>query len=147
MYRLSLIVVGKLKNRSITALCEDYLKRLQRHARIDCVELRDGDVDSEGRRILEVLEKRPSVYTLALAEEGRLQTSRKFAEVLLAEQGKPMCFIIGGAFGLSSEVKARADGLLSLSSMTLTHEFARLLLMEQLYRAAAINSGSKYHHD
>ena len=58
-----------------------------------------------------------------------------------------MCFIIGGAYGLSPEVKARADRLLSLSPMTLTHEFARLVLMEQLYRAASINSGSKYHHD
>jgi 23S rRNA (pseudouridine1915-N3)-methyltransferase len=147
MYRLTLIVVGRLKNRSISALCEDYAKRLQRHARIDCVELRDGNVESEGRRILEALEKRSPAYTLALAEEGRLHTSRKFAEVLQEEKGKPMCFIIGGAFGLSQEVKARADGLLSLSPMTLTHEFARLVLMEQLYRAAAINSGSKYHHD
>ena len=147
MYRFTLIVVGKLKKRSISALCEDYAKRLQRHARIECVELRDGDVESEGRRILEALEKRPPSFTLALAEEGTLYTSRGFAEVLVDEPGKPMCFIAGGAYGLSPEVKARADRLLSLSPMTLTHELARLVLMEQLYRAASINIGSKYHHD
>ena len=147
MYRFTLIAVGKLKNRSISALCADYAKRLQRHARIECVELRDGDVESEGRRILEALEKRPPCFTLALAEEGRLYTSREFAEVLVEEPGKPMCFIVGGAYGLSPEVKARANRLLSLSPMTLTHELARLVLMEQLYRAASINSGSKYHQE
>ena len=147
MHRHTLIVVGKLKNRSIAALCQDYASRLQRHARIECVELRDGDLASEGRRILEALEKRPPARTYALAEEGRLRTSREFAGALLERQGGPACVIIGGAYGLSPEVKARADELLSLSPMTLTHEFARLVLMEQLYRAASINSGSKYHHD
>ncbi|MGC6456534.1 MAG: 23S rRNA (pseudouridine(1915)-N(3))-methyltransferase RlmH [Coraliomargaritaceae bacterium] len=147
MYRLTLIVVGKLKNRSIAALCEDYTKRLQRHARVECVELRDGDVASEGCRILEAIEKRPPGFIWALAEEGRPQTSRQFAGALLEQQGKPMYLIIGGAFGLSPEVKKRADALLSLSPMTLTHELARLVLTEQLYRAASINSGSKYHHD
>lgn len=147
MYRPTLIVIGKLKNRSIVSLCEDYAKRLQRHARMECVELRDGDVESEGRRILEALDKRSPAFTWALAEEGRPYTSRQLAEALLEQQGKPVCFVIGGAYGLSPEVKNRADALLSLSPMTLTHEFARLVLMEQLYRAASINSGSKYHHD
>lgn len=146
MYRCDLIVVGKLKNRAIASLRDDYANRLKRHARIECVELRDGDVDSEGRRILEVLEKRPSSHVFALAEEGTLRTSREFAELLKLQSG-PLCFLIGGAFGLSPEVKARADELFSLSPMTLTHEFAHLVLMEQLYRAASINSGSKYHHD
>ncbi|MGB0258786.1 MAG: 23S rRNA (pseudouridine(1915)-N(3))-methyltransferase RlmH, partial [Coraliomargarita sp.] len=62
-------------------------------------------------------------------------------------QGQPAVFIIGGAYGLSDAVKARADGLFALSPMTFTHEIARMILCEQLYRAVSINSGSKYHHE
>lgn len=129
------------------ALYEDYVKRLQRHTRLECIELRDGDIENEGRRILEAIEKRPRAYIIALAEEGTPRTSRELAGELLRLQSDPVCFVIGGAFGLSTKVKARADELLSLSPMTLTHEFARVLLIEQIYRGVTINSGSKYHHD
>jgi 23S rRNA (pseudouridine1915-N3)-methyltransferase len=81
-----------------------------------------------------------------MAEEGKTRTSTGLAAELFALQGQPAVFIIGGAYGLSSAVKARADLLFALSPLTFTHEIARMLLCEQLYRAVSISSGSKYHH-
>ena len=72
---------------------------------------------------------------------------RQLADELQALQGQPVVFVVGGAYGLSEAVKQRADILLSLSPMTFTHEIARMLLCEQLYRTVAIQTGSKYHHE
>ena len=72
--------------------------------------------------------------------------SATFSRELHGLQGKPAIFIIGGAYGLSPAVKARANVVLSLSPFTFTHEIARMLLCEQLYRVVSINSGSNYHH-
>ena len=82
-----------------------------------------------------------------MAEEGVVRSSRVLARQLQSLQGQPAVFIIGGAYGLSAAVKQRADELFALSPMTFTHEIARMLVCEQLYRAVSINSGSKYHHD
>ena len=111
------------------------------------VELKDGSVESEGQRIVEAIEKRSGSMVYALAEEGKERSSSAFAKELYQLQGRPALFVIGGAFGLSPAVKTLADNSLSLSQMTLTHEMARLLLIEQIYRSVAINTGSKYHHD
>jgi len=146
MYRHTLIVIGKLKNRAIFELCHDYSKRLQRHAQLECLELKDSDSESEGRRIIEILDKRPA-FVYALAEEGGSISSRQLANAIHTHGSQPVHFVIGGPYGLSQAVKERADGLLSLGAITLTHELARLILLEQLYRAASMNCGSKYHHD
>ena len=82
-----------------------------------------------------------------MAEEGRTRSSQKLAAELQALQGRSAVFIVGGAYGLSAAVKSRADVLLSLSPFTFTHEIARMLLCEQLYRAVSIQTGSKYHHE
>jgi 23S rRNA (pseudouridine1915-N3)-methyltransferase len=81
-----------------------------------------------------------------MAEEGGTRSSQQLADELQALRGRPAVFIIGGAYGLSDAVKQRADVLLSLSPFTFTHEIARMLLCEQLYRAVSIQTGSKYHH-
>ena len=81
-----------------------------------------------------------------MAEEGKTRTSAGLAKELYALQGQPAVFIIGGAYGLSPAVKAKAEVLFALSPLTFTHEIARMLLCEQLYRAVSINAGSKYHH-
>lgn len=146
MYRYTVIAVGKMKNRSLAALCDDFCKRLKRQGNFELIELKDGDVESEGQRILESLQKRGDTKVFAMAEEGKTRTSAVLAKELFNLQGQPAVFIIGGAYGLSDTVKARADGLFALSPMTFTHEIARMILCEQLYRAVAINSGSKYHH-
>jgi 23S rRNA (pseudouridine1915-N3)-methyltransferase len=147
MYRYTVIAIGKVKNRSLGSLCDDFAKRLQRQGNFELLELKDGDLESEGQRILEALAKRSGARVYAMAEEGKTSSSAQLATELFSLQGQPAIFIIGGAYGLSSAVKERADALFSLSPMTFTHEIARMLVCEQLYRAVSINSGSKYHHE
>lgn len=147
MFRYTVIAVGKMKNRSLSALCDDFCKRLKRQGNFELVELKDGDVQSEGRKILDALAKRSEARVFAMAEEGRTRSSQKLASELGGLQGQPAVFIIGGAYGLSDAVKARADELFALSPLTFTHEIARMLVCEQLYRAVSIQTGSKYHHD
>ena len=147
MFRYTIIAVGKMKNRSLAALCDDFAKRLKRQGNFELVELKDGDVESEGERILDALAKRGDARIFAMAEEGRTRSSQKLAAELQALQGRSAVFIVGGAYGLSAAVKSRADVLLSLSPFTFTNEIARMLLCEQLYRAVSIQTGSKYHHE
>ena len=146
MFRYTVIAIGKMKNRSLAMLCDDFSQRLKRQGNFELIELKDGDVESEGLRILEALAKRSDARIYAMAEEGMTRTSQRLADELYALQGRPAIFILGGAYGLSDTVKARADALFSLSPLTFTHEIARMLVYEQLYRAVAIQTGSKYHH-
>ena len=146
MYRYTIIAIGRMKNKPLTALCDDFSKRLKRSGNFELLELKDGDVESEGERILEALTKRKDARVYAMAEEGKTRTSTGLAKQLFDLQGQPAIFIIGGAYGLSHAVKARADVLFALSPLTFTHEIARMLLCEQLYRAVSINAGSNYHH-
>jgi 23S rRNA (pseudouridine1915-N3)-methyltransferase len=147
MFRYTVIAIGKMKNRSLAMLCYDFSQRLKRQGNFELLELKDGDVESEGLRILEALAKRSDARIYAMAEEGMTRTSQRLADELYALQGRPAIFILGGAYGLSDTVKARADALFSLSPLTFTHEIARMLVYEQLYRAVAIQTGSKYHHE
>jgi len=147
MYRYTLIAIGRMKSRPLADLCADFSKRLKRSGNFELVELKDGDIESEGQRILEALDKRRDSQVFAMAEEGATRSSAKLAKELFDLQGQQAIFIIGGAYGLSPAVKARADQLFALSPLTFTHEIARMLVCEQLYRAVSINSGSKYHHE
>ncbi len=147
MYRYTVIAVGKMKNRALADLSDDFSKRLKRSGNFELIELKDGDIESEGQRILEALDKRRGARVYAMAEEGRTCNSPIFAKELFDLQGQQAIFIIGGAYGLSPSVKERAEVLFALSPLTFTHEIARMLLCEQLYRAVSINSGSKYHHE
>ena len=147
MFRYTIIAVGKMKNRSLAALCADFSKRLKRQGNFELVELKDGNVQSEGQRIIEALAKRGDAHVYAMAEEGATRTSHQLAGELSALQGRHAVFIIGGAYGLDSAVKQRADALFALSPLTFTHEIARMLVYEQLYRAVSIQTGSKYHHE
>lgn len=146
MFHLTLLTIGKLKNASIKSLAEDYQKRLKRHGRFETVEFADGTIESEGQRLLDYLNKHPQSKIFILAEEGQTLSSESFSKELQALQGRHTIFVIGGAFGLDPQVKAKADTLLALSPMTFTHELAQMLLCEQLYRGISILNGSKYHH-
>ncbi|CAA6692950.1 MULTISPECIES: 23S rRNA (pseudouridine(1915)-N(3))-methyltransferase RlmH [unclassified Lentimonas] len=146
MYRYTIIAIGRMKNKPLLALTDDFSKRLKRSGNFELIELNDGTVESEGERILDALAKRKGARIYAMAEEGKTRTSAGLAKELLNLQGQPAVFIIGGAYGLSPAVKAKADVLFALSPLTFTHEIARMLLCEQLYRAVSINAGSKYHH-
>lgn len=150
MFRFRLIAVGKVKEPAIRLLCEHYADRIRRQyqATVEWVEVKDAQTPAaEGKALLKAIgEGRACGSVYALAEEGRQYTSVALSEVLAALPGRAATFVIGGAYGLCPEVKQRADALLSLSAMTLTHELARLFLCEQLYRCASIAAGSKYHH-
>jgi 23S rRNA (pseudouridine1915-N3)-methyltransferase len=147
MFRYSVIAIGKMKNRSLAMLCDDFSQRLKRQGNFELIELKDGDVESEGLRILEAISKRSDARIYVMAEEGTTRTSQRLADELYALQGRSAIFILGGAYGLSDTVKERGDALFSLSPLTFTHEIARMLVCEQLYRAVAIQTGSKYHHE
>ena len=146
MFNFTIVTVGKLKSAPINELVQDYHNRLKRYGKIETIILSDGTKETEGQRMLDLINKRKGAKVIILGEEGRCMSSLELASTVKDLQGQHALFIIGGAYGLSEAVKTSADQLLSLSSMTLTHEMAALVLIEQLYRAISINNGSKYHH-
>lgn len=159
MQRINLIAVGKLKEPFYLDAVQEYAKRLQRHCKLTCIELNEqrlGDAPSgaeirhalaaEAAAIREKLPKSGAV--IALCIEGRELTSPAFSELLssYALKGQSdVSFLIGGSFGLDEGLKKEADFCLSLSPMTFPHHLARVMLLEQLYRAYEIAAGSKYH--
>lgn len=160
MLRINLICIGKIKDKFYTDAIAEYAKRLGAFCRFTVTELAEERVKSntpnaaqigevlaaEGKRILQ--KTAAADYVIALCIEGRLQSSEELAQTLAgaAVVGKSTVdFIIGGSYGLSDAVKARADLRLSMSRMTFPHQLARVILTEQIYRAFEINSGGKYH--
>ena len=159
MLAVKLICVGKMREKFYTEAFAEYAKRLQSYCRLELVELpeqRLGDrpsqreieaaLEREGQEILKNVP--PDAYLAALCVEGGQMPSEGIAELIAAREnsGKPrLCFAIGGSFGLSPSVKARADLRLSMSKMTFPHHLARVMLIEQLYRGFKINEGSRYH--
>ena len=141
---IKIIVVGKIKERGLQTKINEFAKWISRYAKLEIVELRDSNVGKEGVAIMKALGK-DKAFVFALSEEGKEFTSVKFSKKLASIDQK-LIFIIGGPFGLAPEVKQRADCLFSLSQMTLTHEMARLFLLEQIYRAIDIARGGKYHN-
>ena len=139
---LRLLSVGKLKVPFWRDAAAHYSQRINRWRRLDCVEVRDGDP-----ALLEALG--PQDVPLVLDERGITMTSPQLAQLLQKIDNNAMgraCFIIGGAYGLDEAVRQRAWKLVSLSSMTFPHELARVLLLEQLYRAECIIRKVPYHH-
>ena len=156
MSTICVISIGKIKTSHWQAACKEYITRMQRVWQIRSIVLRDGNtaatpakrMEEEGVRILAALE--PSFIPIALDERGKTFSSREFATFIknhLENKARQPCFIIGGAYGLSQEVKNKCEHLISLGPMTFPHELAQTLLMEQLYRAQSILAGSPYHHD
>ncbi len=157
--RVSILCVGKLKEKPYRAMADEYLKRLGRYGRYTEVELPDLPEaqkaspaeekqvkDREGEALLRAI--RPGQRVIALTLTGKEYTSPEFAERLdsLAVQGiGDVAFVIGGSLGLSETVLARADEELCLGRMTYPHQLARVMLLEQLYRAAKISAGERYH--
>ena len=140
-----IIVVGKPKDKVLGAKSAEFVSRCGAYGKVECVELPDSDVAKEGKSLIKELEKEKNSFVFVLSEEGKLFTTATFAQKISAIDRK-IVFVIGGPFGLAPEVKARADLLWSLSPLTFTHEMARFLLCEQLYRALNFNAGGSYHH-
>lgn len=141
---IKVLVVGRLKDRAIQARCDEFAKWLGPYAKLEVQELPDSNVAKEGQAILKALERDRGAALVALSEEGKEFTSVKFAEVL-GKFDRKVVFVIGGPYGLAPEIRAKADLLWSLSRLTFTHELARLLLFEQLFRAVNILHGGSYH--
>ncbi|HEV2803253.1 MAG TPA: 23S rRNA (pseudouridine(1915)-N(3))-methyltransferase RlmH [Pyrinomonadaceae bacterium] len=153
--RIRLIWVGKTKNEHVRALVGDYLQRLGRFVRCEVTELREsagGDersiVEEESKRVASALAGRADGVTVLLDVEGRREwSSPELAaqvERWQTEGKKEIAFVVGGHLGVSGELKAKADVRWSLSRLTLTHEMARVVLVEQLYRAYTIMHGLPY---
>lgn len=152
MLTLWFVWVGKSEEGEYARGVERYLSRLRPWARVEEKLIRaerergPEAARREGQRILKALEGRQRV--VVLEEEGRLMSSREFSRRLseISERDpRPIAFVVGGASGLSPDVKERADETLSLSRMTFPHQIARLLLAEQVYRALSIRAGLRYH--
>ena len=146
--KINLIVVGKLKEKFLIDGVNEYLKRIKIFSKIDVQEISEcRTIDEEGKKLLAKVPK--NSFLIVLDVSGVELTSEKFAEKIseLNLRGiSEITFIIGGAFGLSDEVKNFADFRLSLSKMTFTHQMARLIIVEQIYRAFKINRGEPYHY-
>lgn len=137
--------IGKTKDKNWQALQEEYLQRLSHFVKFEISELRDETKELESKRILEKLNQ--SNFVCLLDVQGHAISSHQLAEKIENWQNrgiKEIAFVIGGADGVASEVVERADFSLSLSLLTFTHETARVVLVEQLYRAYTIIKGFPY---
>ena len=147
MLRVNLICCGKLKEKFYTDACAEYEKRLQRYCSFELTELPEtGDLKKEGEAILARIPA--GAYVVALCIEGRLKSSEELAELVKTQSNRGMSrlvLLIGSSYGLDEKVKQRADLRLSMSPMTFPHHLARVMVLEQLYRAFSINEGGKYH--
>lgn len=159
MQAIKCIFVGRLKERFFQNAAAFYEKRLGQYVKLDVREVKDGAgklppeqrSKQEGERIRSSLENKGARdYLICLDEKGEQYDSRGFAAMLspLLEDGnRRACFVIGGPFGLAPEVRKAADRTVCLGRMTMPHELARVVLLEQLYRAVSIIRNSPYHND
>ncbi len=154
--QIRIIAVGKLKERFWTEACAEYLKRIQPYAKVEVREIQDvdpakaggisGALAKEGAGILAAIPERSHVILLAI--RGQEMSSEALSGYLddLAVRGTgSITFIIGGSDGVSDAVEARADRKISFGPVTLPHNLARVVLLEQVYRAIKISRGEPYH--
>lgn len=156
---ISIISVGKLKEKYLKQGIDEYVKRLSAYAKIEIIEVPDEKApevlseaemiqvkEKEGERILAKIGQ--DTFVIALEINGKMKSSEQLAADLdkLATYGKSkIAFIIGGSLGLSETVLKRADEKLSFSKMTFPHQLMRLFLVEQVYRSFRINRNEPYH--
>lgn len=159
MLKISIISVGKLKEKYIRLGIDEFSKRLSKYCKLEIIEVDDEKApeslseremeivkEKEGRKILSKI--KPSTTTIALCIDGDRLSSEKFAkkiESLSVSGVSHINFVIGGSLGLSEDVLNIADIKLSFSDMTFPHQLMRLILLEQIYRAFRINSNEPYH--
>ena len=159
MFDITLIVMGKLKEKFYLSAAEEYQKRLKGYCSFKIVELPEHrlpedpspaeiqtGLDKEAELIFQKIPK--GAWLCIFTPEGKILSSEEFAGKLkeVKNMGKSSaCFLIGSSFGISQKVKDKADFKLSMGRMTFPHHLARIMVLEQLYRAEAIQAGSKYH--
>ena len=159
MFDITLIVMGKLKEKFYLSAAAEYEKRLKGYCSFRLIELPEhrlpedpspaeiqAGLDKEAELILARVPK--NAWLCIFTPEGRILSSEEFAGKLkdVKNSGKSSaCFLIGSSFGISQKVKDKADFKLSMGKMTFPHHLARIMVLEQIYRAEAIQAGSKYH--
>lgn len=150
---ICIVSIGKIKSEYWKKACEHYMALIRKWRKVEFIELKDSSltpelrIADEGRRLLPALEKNKTV--IALTDTGRQYNSLQFAKFIANldnDFSKAIIFVIGGPYGLSKEVLAQCRHTLSLSLMTWPHELAKVLLLEQIYRAQSILSNVSYHH-
>ena len=146
---ISIICIGKLKEKYWQDASAEYIKRLSRFCKLSVTELPESKSDSKEEESSEILAKIPKgSYVIALDIGGKRFSSESFANKIsaLALEGKSdICFIIGGSNGFDDRVRNASDLRLSFSDFTFPHQLMRVVLLEQIYRAFKINAGEKYH--
>lgn len=157
--KITLITVGKLKEKYLRDAAAEYEKRLRRYCKLELIEVADEKTpdgasetvenqirQKEGERIAKHLPK--DAYVIALAIEGKMLSSEEFSEKIASlglSGSSHLVFVIGGSLGLSPEILKGADYRLSFSKMTFPHQLMRVVLLEQIYRAYRIISNEPYH--
>ncbi|MBL6647354.1 MAG: 23S rRNA (pseudouridine(1915)-N(3))-methyltransferase RlmH [Flavobacteriaceae bacterium] len=153
---IKLIVVGKTKRTELSKLIDEYIKRINFYCRFKIIEINsvkskkisEEEIKKvEGDNILKNLNKNDTL--ILLDERGKSYGSRKFSEFISSktQTNKNLTFVIGGAFGFSNSIYKKSNDLVSLSSMTFSHQIIRLFFTEQLYRAFTIINNHPYHND
>lgn len=159
MFSVTVLAVGKLKERFYLDAAQEYAKRLQGYCEVRLIELPEHRLPEapSPAQIAEGLEREAALirshipkgaWLCVLTPEGKLLSSEQLAQRLAALKGagrSAACFVLGSSFGLSPQIKQQAELCLSFSPMTFPHHLARIMLLEQLYRAESIQAGSKYH--
>ena len=159
MFDITLITMGKLKEKFYISAAEEYAKRLGAYCRFNLLELPEqrlpenpssaeisAGLDKEAELIFSKIPK--GAWLCVFTPEGKELSSEQFAQKLseVKISGKSAaCFLIGSSFGMAQKIKDKADFRLSMGKMTFPHHLARIMVLEQLYRAEAIQAGSKYH--
>lgn len=158
MMNITVIAVGKLKESYLRDGCSEYIKRLGAFVKINVVEIAEeratdnpsqseinNIIEKEGERIMAKIPKGAAVIPLCI--EGKEYSSPDFSKLIenISMNSSHICFVIGGSFGLSDAVKSAGKYKLSFGKMTLPHQLARMVLLEQVYRAFSISNNSKYH--
>ena len=159
MQKITILCVGKLKEKFYADAAAEYVKRLSRFCKLEIVELPEERLPEtpSPAQIAAALEKEAalirsrlpaSAFLIALCVEGTPRSSEDLARMLADSAGRGQSqavFLIGGSFGLDPSVKALAAERLSMSPMTFPHHLARVMVLEQIYRAYQINAGTRYH--
>lgn len=154
--KITLLLIGKTSSAEIKNICTDYAARINRYTKLEevIIESPSSKITDE-QKLKEkegelILKKIPAAdFVILLDAQGKELTSEQFAaqlENLFSQSLKNIVFVVGGAYGFSNEVYARANMKLSLSKMTFTHQMVRAVFLEQLYRAFTIIRNEKYHH-
>lgn len=157
--KITVITVGKIKEKYLKDAIAEYSKRLSRYCKLEILEVADEKIpdgaseiveenirEKEGERILKLIKE--DAYVITLEISGKMLTSEELADRIetLGIQGKShLVFVIGGSIGLGREVLRRSDYALSFSKMTFPHQLMRVILLEQIYRSYRIINGEPYH--